>query len=133
LICDWTTLQPIIAVELDDKSHNRKDRRERDKFVDDVFTVAGLPILHIRVRREYDIKKIARVLSPYLNYQIKLQPTAMNTELENKIMETQECPRCGAEMILRTAKQGQNVGQQFWGCTTFPKCRAIVQVGTNTI
>ena len=26
-------------------------------------------------------------------------------------------------MVLRTAKQGRNEGNQFWGCSTFPKCR----------
>ncbi len=36
------------------------------------------------------------------------------------------CPRCGSDMVLRTAKYGENKGQQFWGCSSFPKCRAIV-------
>ncbi|MDE0318816.1 MAG: topoisomerase DNA-binding C4 zinc finger domain-containing protein [Acidimicrobiaceae bacterium] len=36
------------------------------------------------------------------------------------------CPRCGSAMVLRTAKRGENAGNQFWGCSTFPKCRAIV-------
>lgn len=33
------------------------------------------------------------------------------------------CPRCGKELILRTAKNGPNAGRQFYGCTGFPKCR----------
>jgi hypothetical protein len=32
------------------------------------------------------------------------------------------CPTCGAAMLVRTAKRGANVGQQFWGCSTYPKC-----------
>jgi restriction system protein len=39
------------------------------------------------------------------------------------------CPRCGASMILRTAKRGTNAGGQFWGCSSFPKCRGIVDAG----
>jgi restriction system protein len=38
------------------------------------------------------------------------------------------CPKCGSSMTLRTAKSGNNVGQKFWGCTTFPRCRGIKQV-----
>jgi len=38
------------------------------------------------------------------------------------------CPKCGSEMILRKAKKGANVGKQFWGCSKFPKCRAVVNV-----
>jgi restriction system protein len=37
---------------------------------------------------------------------------------------TKTCPKCGAAMVLRTAKQGPSVGQQFWGCANFPRCRA---------
>ncbi len=34
------------------------------------------------------------------------------------------CPKCGVNMVLRTAKKGDKVGSQFWGCPNFPKCRA---------
>lgn len=34
------------------------------------------------------------------------------------------CPRCGKEMVLRTARKGPNAGDQFWGCSGFPRCRA---------
>ncbi len=33
------------------------------------------------------------------------------------------CPKCGAEMVLRTAKRGANAGNQFWGCSNYPRCR----------
>ena len=38
------------------------------------------------------------------------------------------CPRCGASMVLRKAKRGDNAGIEFYGCSTFPKCRGIVQL-----
>ena len=33
------------------------------------------------------------------------------------------CPKCESEMVVRTAKKGFGVGKQFWGCSTFPRCR----------
>jgi restriction system protein len=33
-----------------------------------------------------------------------------------------DCPRCGAAMVKRIAKEGVLAGKQFWGCSTFPKC-----------
>lgn len=36
-----------------------------------------------------------------------------------------KCHKCGSDMILRTSKKGQNAGGQFWGCSMFPKCRAV--------
>ncbi|EKO3802560.1 NERD domain-containing protein [Vibrio harveyi] len=38
-----------------------------------------------------------------------------------------QCRRCGSEMVLRETKRGENIGKQFWGCSTFPKCRAVKQ------
>ena len=38
------------------------------------------------------------------------------------------CPRCGAALVLRTAKKGANAGNQFYGCSAFPKCRYIRQI-----
>ena len=38
------------------------------------------------------------------------------------------CPRCGAALVLRTAKKGENAGKQFYGCSAFPKCRYIQNV-----
>ncbi len=35
------------------------------------------------------------------------------------------CPRCGSKLVLRTAKKGDNAGNQFYGCSAFPKCRYI--------
>lgn len=34
-----------------------------------------------------------------------------------------ECPRCGSPMLLRIAKRGDNVGEKFWGCSTYPACK----------
>ena len=35
------------------------------------------------------------------------------------------CPLCRSAMVKRTARQGANAGNVFWGCTTFPKCRGV--------
>ena len=33
------------------------------------------------------------------------------------------CPQCGNTLVIRTAKRGQNIGNQFYGCKSYPKCR----------
>ncbi|NLF86464.1 MAG: hypothetical protein GX571_10215 [Lentisphaerae bacterium] len=30
-------------------------------------------------------------------------------------------------MVLRTARRGSNAGNQFWGCSNYPRCRHIQQ------
>lgn len=36
-----------------------------------------------------------------------------------------KCPRCGNALVLRTAKRGSNAGNQFWGCSAYPKCKVV--------
>jgi restriction system protein len=38
------------------------------------------------------------------------------------------CPKCESEMVLWTATRGSKVGQRFWGCSSYPKCRFTLQV-----
>ena len=55
------------------------------------------------------------------------QPAAAEPESEPAKQEEtdKKCPRCGAALVLRTAKKGENAGNQFYGCSAFPKCRYI--------
>jgi hypothetical protein len=122
LLCDPVTMRPIVGIELDDKSHERTDRKERDAFVDQVFQAAQLPLLHVPAKRGYVTSEIAALLAPYLNIPADPRPQKTITATD----AAPSCPRCGNPMILRKAKKGSNVGEQFWGCSNYPDCRAMV-------
>ena len=62
-------LAPVVAIELDDSSHDEEDRQSRDKFVDQVLGAAALPILHVRAKRAYNLDEVRRILSPYVQVQ----------------------------------------------------------------
>ena len=47
LISDPGSMRPTLGVELDDASHARSEREERDAFVDGVFAAAGLPLARV--------------------------------------------------------------------------------------
>jgi restriction system protein len=38
------------------------------------------------------------------------------------------CPKCGAEMKKRVARQGSNAGNEFWGCSGYPACKGILPI-----
>ncbi|MDI1289928.1 MAG: DUF2726 domain-containing protein, partial [bacterium] len=59
VLCVAETTRPMLVIELDDQTHGRSDRRERDEFVDEACATAGLPILHVRAARTYDAADIA--------------------------------------------------------------------------
>ncbi len=42
--------------------------------------------------------------------------------------EAKLCPRCGGEMIVKTARQGKYAGQKFWSCVKFPACKGLLPV-----
>ena len=62
LLCESETLRPILAIELDDSSHKRKRRQERDRFVDQALDAAGFPILHITAARSYNTQELAKLI-----------------------------------------------------------------------
>ena len=63
VICDKGSLEVLAVVELDDSSHLRKDRIDRDKFVDKAFHSAGIPIIHIKAQGHYDLRMLAMQIS----------------------------------------------------------------------
>lgn len=48
-------------------------------------------------------------------------PSEENTEKSTEAADV--CPKCGAKMVVRTAKSGPNQGKTFLGCSNFPRCR----------
>lgn len=53
VLCEKDTLNILMCIELDDRSHERKDRVERDTFVNKAVRDAGLTIVRIPVRHSY--------------------------------------------------------------------------------
>lgn len=149
LLCDPTTMKPLFGIELDDRSHEREDRKQRDRFVGQVFKAAKLPLVRIPARRQYATTEIAPLVQahlPQLTAQVTAprstsipeppkpliqpikpltpQPVAVASPAEEPTAPT--CPKCGGEMKLRTAKSGSNQGNKFWGCSNYPRCKAIL-------
>ena len=123
LACDPTTMKPLFGVELDDKSHSRSDRVERDDFVNQVFLVAGLPLIRIPAKAAYEPSQLTAQLAVYLDGRdVSSVAVPMVVTGSSPI-----CPKCGIPMVSRTASKGQNAGKQFWGCSNYPRCREVVE------
>ena len=68
-------------------------------------------------------RELAQVFDRLARHQAGLPQTAPVTPRPRAVKSTPSCPKCGASMVIRTARKGDKAGQQFWGCTAFPKCR----------
>lgn len=62
VLCDPANLQPLVCIELDDPSHNRPERIERDIFINKAFESAGLPLLRIPSQANYQAKEIRELI-----------------------------------------------------------------------
>ena len=62
LLCDPGSMRPVLGFELDDASHERAGRQTRDRFVDQVFAAAGLPLLRVPVQAAYDTRALAEAI-----------------------------------------------------------------------
>jgi hypothetical protein len=64
VLCDRQTTRILLAIELDDRSHERADRRKRDAFVNQVMHDAGVPLLRFKAASEYSVESIQRRVMP---------------------------------------------------------------------
>jgi hypothetical protein len=126
LVCDSSTMKPLFGIELDDSSHKRNERQERDEFVENVCQVAGLPLLRVPVQREYNSREIAAQIAPLLKDKVGVPVVALpQPEINKQVSSVPLCSKCGIPMVLRIVSQGEHKGKQFYGCQNYPRCREM--------
>lgn len=67
--------------------------------------------------------------------EVRLEPSRETTrqhvsrlQMRPRASSERKCPVCGNSMVLRIAKHGFRAGNQFWGCSRYPKCRGIQNI-----
>jgi hypothetical protein len=126
LLCDSASLKPVMGIELDDASHQRQDRIERDELVDKVFEQAGLPLRRAPARAAYTQQELEDLIRGTATGVASVQPA--QAEARSLADPAPSCPKCGERMLLRTAQRGAKAGEQFYGCPNYPRCREIIPV-----
>lgn len=67
VLAEKESLKPLLAIELDDSSHGYGKRKERDAFVEKAFKDAGIILLRINYKREYNIQEISDAINNAIN------------------------------------------------------------------
>lgn len=125
LVCDPATMKPLFGVELDDSSHARADRQQRDALVNAVFEAAALPLVRVPARASYNLRELSQQLEAHWAHVVPTTPPPPPVSL-NPRTSTPTCPKCGVPMLQRIAKRGTEAGQMFYGCPNYPKCRETI-------
>jgi restriction system protein len=104
-------------------------------FVGDCKFKTRLPDNVINSRLGKYIKKFQdRILTPQETHRIvgKLErhvsESSLTTRdhvrsLRERHSSTTVCPKCGSNLVERTARKGSNAGLKFLGCEDYPRCR----------
>lgn len=156
LLCDKADLSIVAAIELDDSSHRRRSRQARDTFLVDLCKSVSLPLIRVPAKKGYVVGEVrASILAALGVTQAALQitPTAPQVPAQPPIPvaapESQEkakgnqpekapatagaataapqCPKCAKPMVRRKRRaRGEQPAEEFWGCSSYPKCRSIL-------
>ena len=132
LLCEASTMEPVLAIELDDSSHHRPDRIESDAFLDEALQAAGLPILRVIPKPAYTHDEVVAALRPLLPSDSPVESVPKSSLSPSPPDGTApNCPKCGIPMVIRTATKGAQKGRQFYGCRNYPACRQVVPLPTH--
>lgn len=88
-----------------------------------------LPYVESRTEKFFDdekTKELTQKLSDYVEHASYNEESHVKNLVQN--MEHPICPKCGKQMVLRTARKGPGAGSEFWGCPNFPSCRVTKNV-----
>lgn len=132
------SMRPVFAIELDDKSHDRLDRMERDEFVNEVFEAANLPLVRVRAQNTYDTRQLETLFRQAVNENLHREKKQSPIKDQDNVSEMRIgqtpspiCPKCNIEMVLRVARRGAHTGEQFYGCPNYPNCRETAPMTVN--
>lgn len=128
ILCRNDDLSVICAIELDDSSHRSERRQDRDEFLNGACEAAGLALLRVPVQSSYTIDKVKQLVAPYFDG-AKITIVRPEPPPRLPMSNTKVCPKCASNMTIKVAKRGANIGEEFWACSAYPKCRHTEALG----
>ena len=135
ILCDKNDLSILCAIELNDCSHNNKKRKDRDAFLEGACQSANVPLIQIKAQSAYNINEIKKSLALYLpgntTSDLVREPVSLGKVIKHQQPDSGEekpCPNCLSILVKKTAKRGENAGNEFWACSAFPKCRYTEEI-----
>ena len=131
ILCDKNDLSFVCAIELNDRSHNSKKRKERDAFLEGACQSADLPLLQVTARATYNVREIETMIEHFLVDGVNPTKDVVGTPSKKASLRDEKvCPKCSSVMVMRVAKKGKNRGNTFWACSAFPKCKHTQAIET---
>jgi hypothetical protein len=104
VLCRPDTLEVAGVVELDDASHGRKDRTDRDDFVDKALASAGVPVVHFPARKAYAVAEVRAKLAGSLALKgAEAEPPKINEAMVAAEVPAAPAPQASAAQAQASA------------------------------
>ena len=123
LLCDPQTLTPAFGIEIV-RPISKNETRESDKFIEELFIDAGLPLVHVPSSQTYDPSDIVSLFQLAVT---KIGGT-VSLRIDSASDSVPLCPVCGKMMVLRINRDGARSGKKYDGCMDSPRCAGLVPI-----
>ena len=67
VVCNPSTLQPLVVIELDEPTHGRPERQTRDEEVSTILEAANIALIRVLTSRMYDFRELQSALFEYVH------------------------------------------------------------------
>ena len=123
LLCDPHTLAPAFGIEIV-RPISKNETRESDRFIEELFIGAGLPLVHVPSSEKYDPSDIVSLFQLAVT---KIGGT-VSLRIDSPSDSVPLCPVCGKMMVLRMHRDGPRSGKKYYGCMDSPRCTGITPI-----
>jgi hypothetical protein len=121
LLCDPQNMMPAFGVEMV-KPVSKNEIRASDQFMEEIFTNAGLPLVHVPFSDHYHAVDIV----PLFQQAVTRIRGSASLRMDRSSDSVPQCPLCGKMMVLRIHRDGVNAGKKYYGCMDNPHCSGIL-------
>ena len=123
LLCEPDDMRPAFGVELV-KPITKEETRSADKYIEDLFLSAGLPLVHVPSSEIYKLSDLVHLFQLAIQ---KIRETEALREVESSD-SAPFCPKWGLVMVLRIHREGSNAGKRYYGCMNAPTCSGVIAI-----
>lgn len=121
LLCKPANMAPVFGVEMV-RTVSRSEIRAADRFMEELFRDAGLPLVRVPSAQHYAIADLVALFQQALTRVRNAPPGSHASD------SVPMCPVCGKMMVLRVHRDGPKKGQEYYGCMDNPKCPGVIQL-----
>jgi hypothetical protein len=83
VLCEPSTTRIVLAIELDDRSHEAEHRQRRDRFLNEALRAGGIRLLRIKARAQYSAEIIKLLVRAALGQTNAIEPSSHPTSHEH--------------------------------------------------